>query len=89
MRYEPRAQTAVCTQDPSRIRVGLALVALIGALAILAWPKGSVLAGHLLVTVRVQVLDDLDVRVISRKHASGAGRSGRIREESFNSSIWC
>lgn len=45
MRYEPRAQIAVRTQDPSRIRVGLALIALFGALTILAWPKGSVLAG--------------------------------------------
>ena len=44
MNYEPRAQIAVRTLDPTRVRAGMVFIALLGALLLLVWPKGTVAA---------------------------------------------
>ena len=45
MNLEPRVQIAARRQGPSRIRSGVVFVSILGALLLLAWPKGPVSAG--------------------------------------------
>jgi hypothetical protein len=44
MQYPPRAQTAVRTQEPTRLRAALVWIALLGGLLLLTWSKGPVSA---------------------------------------------